>query len=79
MVHGPEVANGGSAVGLDNEGALAAEIVDQELEECVYREGLVYISYRVEELRCDVGDQTNPGSYGVQRNPIPLSERLCGL
>lgn len=38
----------GSAMGRDDQVALAAEVVDQELEEGVDGEGLVHVADRVE-------------------------------
>jgi hypothetical protein len=42
------MADGGSAVGGDDQVALAAEVVDQQLEEGVDGEGLVDVADRVE-------------------------------
>ena len=43
-VDGPEVLDGGAAVHHDDEGALAAEEVDEQLEEGVEGEGLVDVA-----------------------------------
>jgi hypothetical protein len=40
MVERPEVVNRFAAVGHDDEGSFPAEVVDQQLEEGVDREGL---------------------------------------
>lgn len=44
MVHRPEVMYRFAAVGHDNEGSFSAQVVDQQLEECVDGEGLVDVS-----------------------------------
>lgn len=57
-------------MGHDYEGALAAQVVDQELEEGVDGEGLVNVAYWIDPLREREGDETNPRGYRVDGNPF---------
>lgn len=69
VVQGPQVIDGGSAMGRDNQVALAAEVVDQELEESIDGEGLVHVADRIEPLRSLEGYKANPRGDGVDGHP----------
>ena len=51
MVQGPEVVDGCTTVGHDYESSLAIDVVDEKLEEGIYRKGLVYVAYGSEKGR----------------------------
>lgn len=60
---------GSSAVRGDDQGAFAAQVVDQKLEESVDGEGLVDVADGIDELRGGRGDQADPRGYCVNGDP----------
>lgn len=61
-------------MGHDDQVALAAEVVDQELEEGVDGEGLVHVADRVEPLGRVEGYKANPRGDGVDGHPGGASQ-----
>ena len=61
--------DGLSAVGADDQRSLAAEIVDKKLEEGIYGECLVDVSYRVEKLCRVERYHAREGGDGVDGHP----------
>lgn len=74
VVHGPQMVDRSSAMGHNDQVALAAEVVDQELEEGVDGEGLVNVADRVEPLGRVEGDKANPRGDGVDGHPGGASQ-----
>jgi hypothetical protein len=62
IVQRPEVVDRRTAMHEDDQTALAAEEVDEELEESVEDEGLIYVAQRVDPESNAERDQTGPGS-----------------
>lgn len=71
--HGPGVRDGCSACHEDDEGALAANKVDQELEEGVDGEGLVDVAEGIDPGGGLDRHQTAPGGSGVDGHPGQLA------
>lgn len=67
--HGPGVRDGCSACHEDDEGALAANEVDQELQEGVDGEGLVDVAEGIDPGGGLDRHQTAPGGSGVDGHP----------
>ena len=67
-----------ASVGHDDEGALAREVIDQELEEGIYSKGFVYVSHGIEEDSCALGHHARPGRYRVDRNPAIIVSIYTG-
>lgn len=64
-VQRPDMFLGRPSVHHDDQGALAAQEVDEELEERVDGEGLIDVSDRIEELGRREGHERHPGRNGV--------------
>lgn len=66
----------------DNERALSAEEIDEELEKGVDCECLIHVANRIDKLGGGKGDKGDPRRYGVNRDHeenadhIALKERL---
>lgn len=69
QAHGPRVGDGCSACHEDDEGALAADEVDEQLQEGVDGEGLVDVTERVDPGGSLDRHQTAPGGGGVDGHP----------
>ena len=77
MVHWPEMLDGFPAMHHDDQRALAAHVVYEELEEGVNRKGLVYVSDRVKPCRCGERHHAYPRSDGINWYPeCDMEERL---
>lgn len=82
MVERPEVMDRCPPMCHNDDSSLPSQVVDQELEECIDGEGLVYISYRIQEGSGAEGYHARPGGnrvYGDHEedaDDISLEERL---
>src|SRR5690242_12985955 len=75
--HGPGMSYRSSTGHEDDEGALAADEVDQELQEGVDGEGLVDVAERVNPGCCLDRHQTAPRGGGVYGDPMGSISRGC--
>ena len=68
VIERPQMLNGCSTMGHDNQGTLAAQVVYQQLEEGVNRKSFVNIPNRIEEGGGGERDHTRPGGDRVDGN-----------
>lgn len=68
VIERPHMLPRSPTVHHDDERALSAEKIDEELKKGVNGEGLVDVTYRIEKLSGCEGDQRHPRRYGVDRD-----------
>lgn len=82
MIQWPDMFFRCPPVHHDDQGTLPTEIIDEELEKCVYGESFIHITDRLDKLGRRDGHEGNPGRNSVDGDheqdayDISLEERF---